>query len=232
MTGKRSEAVQKILLLEDDRNLNQGISLKLKKEGYEVYSAFTVQEAEKLFDAIRPDLIISDVNLPDKSGLDFCARIRKKSNVFLIFLTALDSELDMVNGYDLGADDYITKPFSLMVLVSKVHAFMRRAESFPKNWICCGALRVSCAQMKVYREEEQIFLSGKELRLLVYLMENAGQILSKEQILEHVWDVEGQFVDDNTVPVNISRLKAKIGEGYIQNVRGMGYIWIKECVKE
>lgn len=118
--------MQKILLLEDDRNLNQGISLKLKKEGYEVYSAFSVGEAEALFDAVRPDLIISDVNLPDKSGLDFCADIRKRSNVYLLFLTALDSEIDMVNAYDLGADDYVTKPFSLMVLVSKVHAVMRR----------------------------------------------------------------------------------------------------------
>lgn len=224
--------MQKILLLEDDRNLNQGISLKLKKEGYEVFSAFTVREAEALFDAVRPDLIISDVNLPDKSGLDFCADVRGKSDVYLIFLTALDSEIDMVNGYDLGADDYITKPFSLMVLVSKVHAFMRRAGVAPKNWICSGGLRVSCREMKAYRGEEQISLSRKEMQLLIYLMKNAKQILSKEQILEYVWDVDGQFVDDNTVPVNISRLKGKIGEGYIQNVRGMGYIWIEESVKE
>ena len=119
--------MQKILLLEDDRNLNRGISLKLEKEGYQVFSAFSAKEAEELFDAAGPDLIISDVNLPDKSGLDFCREIRKKSQVYLIFLTALDSEVDMVNAYDLGADDYITKPFSLLVLVSKVHALMRRA---------------------------------------------------------------------------------------------------------
>ena len=121
--------MQKILLLEDDRNLNRGISLKLEKEGYQVFSAFSVKEAEELFDAAGPDLIISDVNLPDKSGLDFCREIRKKSQVYLIFLTALDSEVDMVNAYDLGADDYITKPFSLLVLVSKVHALMRRGAS-------------------------------------------------------------------------------------------------------
>lgn len=224
--------MQKILLLEDDRNLNQGISLKLKKEGYEVYSAFSVEEAEALFDAVRPDLIISDVNLPDKSGLDFCADIRKRSNVYLLFLTALDSEIDMVNAYDLGADDYVTKPFSLMVLVSKVHAVMRRAEQAPKNSLFSGELKVSYAEMKAYCGEEQISLSKKELQLLIYMMENARQILSKEQILEHVWDVDGQFVDENTVPVNISRLKAKIGDGYIQNVRGMGYIWIQESFGE
>ena len=227
--------MQRILLLEDDRNLNRGISLKLEKEGYEVSSAFSVQEAEALFDVVKPDLIISDVNLPDKSGLDFCADIRRKSQVYLIFLTALDSEVDMVNAYDLGADDYITKPFSLMVLVSKVHALMRRARrerEEPRHSICSGKIRISCREMNAYLEEEPLALSKKEWQLLLYFMENAGQILSKEQILEHVWDVDGQFVDDNTVPVNVSRLKRKIGGEYIQNVRGMGYLWIKESVKE
>ena len=175
--------MQRILLLEDDRNLNRGISLKLEKEGYEVSSAFSVQEAEALFDVVKPDLIISDVNLPDKSGLDFCADIRRKSQVYLIFLTALDSEVDMVNAYDLGADDYITKPFSLMVLVSKVHALMRRARrerEEPRHSICSGKIRISCREMKAYLEEEPLALNKKEWQLLLYFMENAGQILSKE----------------------------------------------------
>ena len=136
--------MQKILFLEDDRNLNRGISLKLEKEGYQVFSAFSAKEAEELFDAAGPDLIISDVNLPDKSGLDFCREIRKKSQVYLIFLTALDSEVDMVNAYDLGADDYITKPFSLLVLVSKVHALMRRARQ-------AGAAGRSRARRRTWR---------------------------------------------------------------------------------
>ena len=229
--------MQKILLLEDDRNLNRGISLKLEKEGYQVFSAFSAKEAEELFDAAGPDLIISDVNLPDKSGLDFCREIRKKSQVYLIFLTALDSEVDMVNAYDLGADDYITKPFSLLVLVSKVHALMRRARHAlmrrarqageeQKTEIRSGEIRVSYQDMRAYCGGEELSLSKKELQLLLYFMENAGQILSKEQILVHVWDVDGQFVDDNTVPVNVSRLKRKIGGEWIQNVRGMGYLWM------
>lgn len=222
-----------ILLLEDDQNLNRGISLKLRREGYDVLSAFTVRDARRLFDEHQPDLIISDITLPDGSGLDFCAEIRRKSNVFILFLTAMDSEIDMVNGYDIGADDYITKPFSLMVLVSKVHAFMRRADSAPKAVIRSGNIAVSYTEMKAYRTpgQEEIPLSRKGLQLLVYFMENARQILSKEQILEHVWDADGQFVDDNTVPVNISRLKSKLGESYIQNVRGIGYIWTEESFR-
>ena len=221
-----------ILLLEDDANLNRGISLKLTKEGYDVRSAFTVKEAKELFNTFSPDLIISDITLPDGNGLDFCADIRRKSNVFLLFLTAMDSEVDMVNGYDMGADDYITKPFSLMVLVSKVHAFMRRADSTPRTRIRSGEITVSYTEMKAYRLQEPISLSKKELQLLVLFMENARQVLTKDQILEHVWDADGQFVDDNTVPVNISRLKGKLGGSYIQNVRGIGYIWTEESYRE
>lgn len=221
-----------ILLLEDDANLNRGISLKLTKEGYDVRSAFTIKEAKELFNTYSPDLIISDITLPDGSGLDFCADIRSKSNVFLLFLTAMDSEVDMVNGYDMGADDYITKPFSLMVLVSKVHAFMRRADSAPRTRIRSGEITVSYTEMKAYRVQEPLPLSKKELQLLVLFMENARQVLTKDQILEHVWDTDGQFVDDNTVPVNISRLKGKLGGSYIQNVRGIGYIWTEESYRE
>lgn len=221
-----------ILLLEDDANLNRGISLKLTKEGYDVRSAFTIKEAKELFNTCSPDLIISDITLPDGSGLDFCADIRRKSNVFRLFLTAMDSEVDMVNGYDMGADDYITKPFSLMVLVSKVHAFMRRADSAPRTRIRSGEITVSYTEMKAYRLQEPLSLSKKELQLLVLFMENARQVLTKDQILEHVWDTDGQFVDNNTVPVNISRLKGKLGGSYIQNVRGIGYIWTEESYRE
>lgn len=221
-----------ILLLEDDAHLNQGITLKLRKEGYEVLPAFCVREAEQLYDTHSIDLIISDIMLGDGNGLDFCARVRKSSDVYIIFLTAMDQEIDMVTAYDIGADDYITKPFSLMILVSKVHACMRRIDGKGKKGIHSGDISVSYSEMKAYKNGEDLFLSKKELQLLVYLMENAKQVVSKEQILEHIWDVDGQFVDDNTVPVHISRLRAKIGGDCILTVRGIGYIWISECIKE
>lgn len=224
------------MLLEDDENLNRGIVLKLQKEGYQVFSAFQISEAEKLFDENRIDLVISDITLPDGNGLEFCRKIRNKSKVFVLFLTAMDSEIDMVNGYDAGADDYITKPFSLMVLVSKVQAFMRRVEGVcGHNRILSGNIEVNYGEMRALKRNADgvtpLTLSKKELQIMIYFMENARQILSKEQILEYVWDVDGQFVDDNTVPVNISRLKGKIGNDYIQNVRGMGYIWTEESVQ-
>ena len=131
----------------------------------------------------------------------------------------------------------MTKPFSLMVLVSKVHAFMRRAKEAPAVRILSGDILFSLREMKAFRQRQEggpepIPLSKKELQLLLCLMENACQILTREQILEQVWGMEGQFVDDNTVPVNISRLKGKIGGSYIQNVRGIGYIWTEESFRE
>lgn len=226
----------KILLLEDDESLNRGISLKLEKEGYEVLSAVGVKQAERLLSEHEVALVISDITVEDGDGLSFCKNVRKKSQVHFIFLTALDQEVDIVNGYDAGADDYITKPFSLMVLMSKVNALMRRIGEkdgdVAGQFLRSGDLEVNCREMKAYKGGEEIFLSKRELQLLLYFMENPRQIISKEQILSGVWDVDGQFVDDNTVPVTISRLKKKAaGSGraeYIKNVRGMGYIWTED----
>lgn len=226
-----------ILLLEDDESMNRGIALKLEKEGYQVYSAYGVSEAKALFATHQVDLIISDITMDDGNGMEFCREIRRSSNVFIILLTALDQEFDIVNGYDAGADDYVTKPFSLMVLISKVNAYMRRVDTVNVERICSGEVTVYLKEMKVYRNMEELQLSKKELQILVYLMENARQIVSKEQLLEAVWDVDGQFVGENTVAVNISRLRNKLGEEagtekYIKNVRGIGYIWTAEVSKK
>lgn len=224
--------MKRILLLEDDRALNRGISLKLEKEGYEVLSAFSVKEVEEQFQKGKLDLIISDITLPDGNGMDFCREVRKRSDVYIIFLTALDQEVDIVNGYDCGADDYITKPFSLLVLISKVNACMRRTEKQSGQILISGDLEVHCHTMQVYRNRDAIVLSKKEIQLLICLMEHAGTVLTKEQILERVWDKDGQFVDDNTVTVNISRLKNKLDTNAIENIRGLGYIWTGTVTKK
>ncbi len=227
-----------ILLLEDDESLNRGISLKLEREGYRVLSAVESEQAEELFQKNKIDLIISDITLEKGNGLEFARKIRASSDVYLIFLTALDQEVDIVNGYDAGADDYIAKPFSLAVLISKVNALMRRICQGEGDGgiLSSGDIRVCCREMKVYKKEEEIPLSKKELQLLLFFLEHPRQIVSKDQILEAVWDVEGQFVDENTVPVTIGRLKRRLGkngeEAYIENVRGLGYLWTAEVLKK
>lgn len=193
--------MKQILLLEDDEGLNRGISLKLKKEGYEVFSAFTIKEARQFLEQESIDLLVSDISLPDGSGMEFCREARAKSELYIIFLSALDQEVDIVNGYDCGADDYMTKPFSLLVLISKVNAFMRRAVKQEGQILVSKDIQVHCNTMQVYEKGEPVILSKKELQLLIYPMENAGRIVTKEQILEHVWDMEGQFVEENTVTV-------------------------------
>ena len=225
----------KILVLEDDESLNRGVSLKLQREGYEVLSALGVTQAVKMFRENEVSLIISDITMEDGNGLEFCRGIRRVSDVHIIFLTALDQEVDIVNGYDVGGDDYITKPFSLMVLISKVNALMRRIGQPQEagQVLVSGDIRVLCREMRVFKGEEEIILSKKELQMLLYFLKYPKQIISKEQILEAVWGIEGQYVDDNTVPVTISRLKRKAaaGEEYIRNVRGLGYLWTAEVLK-
>ena len=214
-----------ILLLEDDKNLNTMIAGRLRKEGYQVLQAFSIAEAKKISDEEDIAMVISDVMLPDGNGMEFASRIRKERGAFLIYLTAMDQEMDILSGYDGGADDYITKPFSLLILLSKVNAFMRRYQEREEGGYVSDGIEVDLREMKVTRHEEPVALSKKEMQILILLLENGGHILSKEQILEQVWDKDGQFVDDNTVTVNISRLKNKLETDAISNVRGIGYLW-------
>lgn len=229
--------MERILLIEDDQALGRGIALALAGEGREIRVAATLAQGRAALGEEEYALVLLDLNLPDGNGLDFLTALRRTSGVPVLILTANDLESDQVAGLELGADDYMTKPFSLMVLVSKVHAFMRRTREAPASCIVSGDILLSLREMKAFRQRpeggaEPVPLSKKELQLLLLLMENACQILTKEQILERVWGAEGQFVDDNTVPVNISRLRGKIGGSYIQNVRGIGYIWTEESFRE
>ncbi len=227
---------QEILLLEDDDSLNHSVSLKLKKEGYTVHSAFTVKEAFSLFQQFSPALIICDITLPDGNGLDFCARIRQESDVLFLFLTALDREEDMVAGYRQGADDYITKPFSMAVLVSKVAALLKRFPAETPKTIVSGNITLYPEEKRAARDGETLTLTAREYSLLAFFMENPMRILSRGQLLESVWDIDGSFVDENTLSVNIRRLREKIEDNpsapaILKNIRGLGYIWERKCEK-
>lgn len=235
----------KILLLEDDKSLNRGISFKLKKEGFEVETAFCIEEAKNIFDNNKIDLIITDIGLPDGSGFDFCEEIRKTSNVYIVMLTVLDEEFNAVMGYEIGADDYVTKPFSLAILVSKVKAFMKRAgndekEKTSENILISEDIEFDYGDYTLIlnREDtEKVQLTKTEGKLLKLLMENAMNIIQKEQILDILWDMDGNFVDDNTVAVYMRRLRKKVEKDpsepiFIKNIRGIGYKWNAGCVRK
>lgn len=194
-----------ILLVEDDATLNRNIAFALEAEGYNVITADNVQNGLALAD--KANLILLDVMLPDGSGLDFCERLQSSSSVPVIFLTSCDEEKDILKGFDCGCDDYITKPFRLKVLISRIRAVFRRcAPELPDN----------------------IELTAVEQKLLEYLMINKEHFLTREQLLEYLWDSKGCFVNDNTLSVNISRLRDKLrssSSGQIVTKRGMGYKW-------
>jgi DNA-binding response OmpR family regulator len=193
-----------ILLAEDDETLNNNIKIALESEGYSVKAVRTAAAAEAA--APHADLIILDVMLPDGNGIELCKRLRKKVNTPVIFLTSCDDEADIVRGLDSGGDDYITKPFRLKELFSRIRANLRRIPDIP-----------------------EMELTAVEQKLLSYLMLNREQYLTRDQILEYLWDSKGIFVNDNTLSVNISRLREKLsksaGCGRIVTKRGMGYKW-------
>lgn len=226
-----------ILLLEDDESLRLAISLKLSKEGYTVHEADSIKAGKILYRKHRPFFVICDINLPDGSGLDFCAGLRQESNVYILFLTALDTETDLLKGYEAGCDDYMTKPFSLTVLLSKVNAMMKRR--FPdgkERFIRSGSITLFPDEKRAKKEDRYLTLTATEQKLLSFFMENPLHILSKNQLLSAVWDIDGNFVDENTLAVNIRRLREKIEDDpsdpvYLKNVRGLGYIWERTCEK-
>lgn len=223
-----------ILLLEDEDSVNRGITFTLEKEGYTVFPCRTVREAEKVLDVEAPDLLICDITLPDGNGLDLVKKVRDAGNTYIICLTALDGETDYVMGYGAGADDYMAKPFSLSVLALKVRAVFQRKYQKEEGELYTGRLRIREKEGKVWIQEQEIFLTRREWKLLQLFVNHSNQILSKNQILEQLFDTDGEFVDENTVAVNIRRLREKIetdpaNPEYIKNVRGIGYIWSVEC---
>ena len=225
--------MKQILIVEDDENLSRGIAFAFEKDGYSVIQANTLKSGQLGYEQNNIDIIILDLGLPDGSGMKLCKNIRSKSNIPIIILTACDMETDEVSGFMAGADDYVTKPFSLSVLRARVEAVLRRTEVKDSQIIQSGKYKLDISRRKLYRGNDEISVSATEFRLLNYFMSNAGQILSKEQILTALWDNQGNFVDENTLSVNISRLRAKIEDEpkipkTIKNIHGMGYVWVKE----
>ena len=226
-----------ILAIDDEEGILELIKAALLKEGHQVttvsnFSTFHVEQCSHY------DLILLDVMMPDIDGFTLCRNIRDLVDCPILFLTAKTMEEDIIKGLGMGGDDYITKPFGFMVLMSKINALLRRNSN---NKSCEKIVSKDIAfypqELKVLKNNEEIILSKTELKLLNYLMTNGGQILKREQLLNELWDLDGEFVDPNTIAVNIRRLREKIEENpsnpkYIKAVRGIGYIWTERCVKQ
>ena len=221
----------KILVIEDDQGLRQGIAFSLTQEGYQVLQASSGKEGYRLFLQESPQGILLDLNLPDMDGNDLCRKIRKTSQVPILMLTARDMETDEIMGLSQGADDYMTKPFSIAVLKLRLAKLLdRNMEKEEAHILRSGDIVLDQDLIKVWKENQEMECSVTEYRILKYFLENKNQVLTQNQILEAVWDLDGKFVNPNTLQVNIGRLRKKIEKDpssprYIKTIRGIGYIW-------
>lgn len=213
----------KILLVEDDDTISFGIRASLEKRGYEITACTCLAGAKKLFsDAFA--LVLLDLNLPDGTGYELCTWVKARCDTPIIFLTVRDEVSDITRGLDMGADDYVTKPFHIAVLESRIAAVLRRVPEEPDGSAACGNIRLNKEKMQVLLDGREITLTALEYRMLLILMENKGRTLPRSLILEKLWDSEGNFVNDNTLTVTVKRLREKLDHTRcITTVRGIGY---------
>lgn len=225
--------MKKILCVEDDQAILTGLQYTLTQEGYQVLSAYNLNQAISHCENASFDLALLDVTLPDGSGYDLCKRIREDSRLKecpVIFLTACDDEINVVMGLDLGADDYITKPFRVRELVSRINSVLRRSQRVqdPEAIMRYQDILINTVAARVFKKEEEIFLTTMEYRLLLVLAAHRNQVLTRDQLFEGLWDIAGDFVNDNTLTVYMKRLREKLEDDpahptIFKTIRGIGY---------
>jgi two-component system response regulator VicR len=220
----------RILLVEDDKTIALGMEYALQQEGYSTTVCYNAKTAKEKIQQESYDLAVLDVALPDGDGYELCRKIRERSDIPIIFVTAMDEEVNVVMGLDMGADDYITKPFRVRELLSRIRSVLRRYNkaSQPSSEIVLKDIRINTAEAKVYKKDEPVILTSMEYKLLLTLAVAQGRVLTRNQILEEIWDAAGEFVNDNTLTVCIKRLREKIEDNpqtpqIIHTVRGLGY---------
>lgn len=215
--------MNKILLVEDDNALADSLTYYLQNEGFEVTICNNIEKSKKILDK-KFNIIILDINLPDGSGYDFCTYVREKMDLPIIFLTALDEEENIVKGLEIGADDYIVKPFRARELVSRIKSLLRRTNKVIDDMIIIKNIRIDLKLFRVYKNDKEVEMTSLEYKLLLYLFKNKNQVLTREQILKEMWDDEGKFVNDNTLTVYIKRIRKKLGDKIIKTVKAIGYM--------
>lgn len=220
----------KILLVEDDKTIAMGLEYSLQQEKFSTLVCFDMKTGKKALDDDIFDLCIFDLSLPDGSGYELCKMARKKGDTPVIFLTACDDEVNIVMGLDMGADDYITKPFRIRELISRINSVLRRyhKDSTSKSIFEIRNIKINTLDAKVYKNDVEITLTALEYKLLLTFANNSGLVLSRGQLLEGIWDVSGDFVNDNTLTVYIKRIREKIEDDpqnptIIKTIRGLGY---------
>ncbi len=217
----------KILLVEDDGQIAAYLGELLRAEGFDTQIAGSKKEAGECLLIQAFDLVLLDVSLPDGNGFSICAEIKREYEIPVIFLTASGDEYSVVAGLDMGADDYIAKPFRPRELISRIRSVLRRCKK-EQRILSCGDLKVNVSSATVTKGEKELFLSALEYRLLLLLLQNKGQILTRNQLLEEIWDASGEYVNDNTLSVYMKRLREKIEENpqsprLLHTIRGIGY---------
>lgn len=216
--------MKNILLVEDNYTIIMGLKYSLEQENFKVISAQNVSEFNGKIDKNDIDLVLLDVSLPDGNGFEICKEIKSKKDIPVIFLTAQDEETSVVLGLDLGADDYIVKPFRTRELISRINSVLRRYGHNESNLIQYKNIKIDTSSAKVYKDNEEIIFTSLEYKILLMLFSNQNKLISREQLLEKIWDITGNFVNDNTLTVYIKRIREKLGdEIIIKTVRGLGY---------
>lgn len=222
--------MSRILIVEDDAALNNGIALSLRQDNFEFIQCSTVKAARSRLADEKFDLILLDVNLPDGNGFELCREIRRTSSTPIIFLTVNDMELDVVTGLELGADDYITKPFSLMILRARVTALLRRSSPQTSGKQQIADFSFDFEAMEFCKGAVQIELSKTEQKLLKMLVNHRGSVLARSVLVDRIWTDGAEYVDENALSVTVKRLRDKLEDNpskpvYIQTVYGIGYTW-------
>ncbi len=215
----------KIMLVEDNEAIIMGLEYLLSQEGFQVVTARTAVQAEGLMKKEDCDLVLLDIALPDGDGFAICRQIKEKAQIPVIFLTAREEEADVVRGLDLGADDYVIKPFRNRELVSRIKGALRR-NGKGSAILRCGDIVLDAGTGKVKRGDVKISLTRLEYKILSNMMSCPGKLFTRDRILEDIWDISGNFVNDNTLSVTMKRLREKLGDSegtVIRTVRGMGY---------
>ena len=213
-----------ILLVEDNDTIIMGLKYSLEQENFKVISAQNVSEFNKEINKNEIDLVLLDISLPDGNGFEICKKIKSKKDIPVIFLTAQDEETSVVLGLDLGADDYIVKPFRTREVISRINSVLRRYGHNESNLIQYKNIKIDTSSAKVYKDNEEIIFTSLEYKILLMLFSNQNKLISREQLLEKIWDIAGNFVNDNTLTVYIKRIREKLGdETIIKTVRGLGY---------